>query len=181
MDLVRIYENERVNRWKYETAEDLEFLMVNDYRRLFFTLIYFYLTERDLTSYNLKGNAKLLYPISLLCMSSKFKGMSEYYGKYVDVTEMPLQVGRMINEFRSSDDPKLQQIWLNEIAPPGSKIVDRDAIYREYKREQLNQIADELGEDELMRMLKEYGCDTIEEFLDYHMKYAKEQASRPKG
>lgn len=109
LNLFKAYEEKRLVGLKFDTIEDLEKLCLTDYRNLFFVLIYFYMTKRDLSSYNLRYNTVLLYPISLLCSFSGMNGITEYYSKYVNVGEMSEQIDSMLAEFRVSDDEELRE------------------------------------------------------------------------
>ena len=112
LNLFKAYEEKRLIGLKYDTVEDLEKLCLSDYRDLFFVLIYFYMTKRDLSSYNLRYNTLLLYPISLLCSFSGMNGIAKYYSKYVNIGEMSEQLDNMLSEFKVADDEELRNEFI---------------------------------------------------------------------
>ena len=97
MNLKNIYES-RIKGLKTDTVRDLEIIGLTSERELYFVLVYFWLTNKDLSEYNLLSSLVVRLCIENLCDSSEKSSIGDYYEKYIDVKESSQQVDKILRE-----------------------------------------------------------------------------------
>lgn len=101
MNLLKVYEL-RVASLDFSTTDKIEELLKNDYRNFYFVIIYLFLSDTDLSNYNLIDNTAVCMGIRLLLEKVKLEGVREYYSKYFNVDEYTTQLDKINFEISSN-------------------------------------------------------------------------------
>lgn len=94
--LIKIYED-RLFNIKHETAKDMLNLIEKDEKSFYYLLMYFYLIKEDLGN-RIRLNAVLANCVTLFCMSCNDNDIIDYYRQYIDINEIPMQIGKIYHE-----------------------------------------------------------------------------------
>lgn len=97
-DLIRLYE-ERLKGIVITTEEQMIDLLKKDEKTFYYLLMYFYLNGTDLGNM-IRYSSILANCITLFCDSCNDEKIIEYFSKYLDLTEIPIQIGKIYNELK---------------------------------------------------------------------------------
>lgn len=97
-ELILLYKA-RLGGIEYEEEHQLEDLLVKDEKKFYFLLMYLYLIDKDLKD-TVRLNMILCNAISLFCIGCNDDKITEYYSKYLNLTEVQEQAQKIYKELR---------------------------------------------------------------------------------